>query len=420
MKILVVGGGGREHATIKALVGEGRELFCAPGNAGIANLATCVDIKTNDIEGIVKFATEEKIDLAIVSQDEPLVLGMVDALREAGIRAFGPNKAAAIIEGSKAFSKDMMKKYGIPTAAYEKFTDSEKAIEYVKQQNTYPAVIKASGLALGKGVIIAQNFEEAKEAIIEMLDGGKFGESGSEIVIEEFLTGTEVSVLAFTDGHCVRPMISSKDHKRAHDGDEGLNTGGMGVIAPNPAYTKEVEKQAYETILIPTIKAMNAEGRTFKGVLYYGLIITDKGPKVIEYNCRFGDPEAQVCLTLLKTDLLTIMNAVIDEKLSEIEVENEDGAAIIVMMCSGGYPEKYEKGKEITGLDENGQNDAFEYVYHSGTAKKDGKYYSNGGRVLGFVAKGKDVKDAQDNVYSNIDKVSFEKSFYRNDIGGKR
>ena len=420
MKILVVGGGGREHATIKSLVGEDRQLFCAPGNAGIANLATCVDIKTNDIEGIVKFATEEKIDLAVVSQDEPLVLGMVDALQKAGIRAFGPNKNAAIIEGSKAFSKDLMKKYNIPTAAYEKFTDSTSAIEYVKQQNTYPIVIKASGLALGKGVIIAQNFDQAKEAIIEMIDGGKFGASGNEIVIEEFLTGTEVSVLAFTDGHCVRPMISSKDHKRAYDNDEGLNTGGMGVIAPNPAYTAEVEKQAYEKILIPTIKAMNAEGRTFKGVLYYGLIITDKGPKVIEYNCRLGDPEAQVCLTLLKTDLLTIMNAVIDEKLSEIEVENEDGAAIIVMMCSGGYPESYEKGKEIKGLDENGQNSAFEYVFHSGTAKKDGKYYSNGGRVLGFVAKGKDVKDAQDKVYSNIDKVSFEKSFYRNDIGGKR
>lgn len=420
MKILVVGGGGREHATIKSLVGEGRQLFCAPGNAGIANLATCVDIKTNDIEGIVKFATEEKIDLAVVSQDEPLVLGMVDALQKAGIRAFGPNKNAAIIEGSKAFSKDLMKKYNIPTAAYEKFTDSTSAIEYVKQQNAYPIVIKASGLALGKGVIIAQNFDQAKEAIIEMIDGGKFGTSGNEIVIEEFLTGTEVSVLAFTDGHCVRPMISSKDHKRAYDNDEGLNTGGMGVIAPNPAYTAKVEKQAYEKILIPTIKAMNAEGRTFKGVLYYGLIITDKGPKVIEYNCRFGDPEAQVCLALLKTDLLTIMNAVIDEKLSEIEVENEDGAAIIVMMCSGGYPESYEKGKEILGLDENGQNSAFEYIFHSGTAKKDGKYYSNGGRVLGFVTKGKDVKEAQAKVYSNIDKVSFEKSFYRNDIGGKR
>ncbi len=420
MKILVVGGGGREHATIKSLVGEGRQLFCAPGNAGIANLATCVDIKTNDIEGIVKFATEEKMDLVVVSQDEPLVLGMVDALQEAGIRAFGPNKNAAIIEGSKAFSKDLMKKYNIPTATYEKFTDSKTAIEYVEQQNTYPIVIKASGLALGKGVIIAQNFDEAKEAIIEMIDGGKFGKSGNEIVIEEFLTGIEVSVLAFTDGHCVRPMISSKDHKRAHDNDEGLNTGGMGVIAPNPAYTTQVEKQAYEKILIPTIKAMNSEGRTFKGVLYYGLMITDKGPKVIEYNCRLGDPEAQVCLTLLKTDLLTIMNAVIDEKLSEIEVKNEEGAAIIVMMCSGGYPESYEKGKEIIGLDENGQNANFEYVFHSGTVKKDGKYYSNGGRVLGFVSKGKDVKEAQDKVYSNIDKVSFEKSFYRNDIGGKR
>ena len=420
MKILVVGGGGREHAILKSLSGEGRQLFCAPGNAGIANLATCVDIKINDLDGIVKFATEEKIDLALVSQDEPLVLGMVDALQAAGIRTFGPNKAAAIIEGSKAFSKDLMKKYNIPTAAYEKFTDSAAAIEYVKAQDSYPTVIKASGLALGKGVIIAQNFEEAKEAIIEMLDGGKFGESGKEIVIEEFLTGPEVSVLAFTDGHCVRPMISSKDHKRAFDNDEGLNTGGMGVIAPNPFYTEEVEKIAYETILIPTINAMNAEGRTFKGVLYYGLMITEKGPKVIEYNCRFGDPEAQVCLSLLKTDLLEIVDAVIDERLSEIEVVNEDGAAIIVMMCSGGYPESYEKGKEIIGLDANGQNDAFHYVFHSGTAMKDGKYLSNGGRVLGFVAKGKDIADAQNNVYSNIDKVSFEKSFYRHDIGGKR
>ncbi len=420
MKILVVGGGGREHAILKSLAGEGRQLFCAPGNAGIANLATCVDIKINDLEGIVKFATEEKIDLALVSQDEPLVLGMVDALQEAGIRTFGPNKNAAIIEGSKAFSKDLMKKYNIPTAGYEKFTDSAKAVEYVKEQNSYPTVIKASGLALGKGVIIAQDFEEAKEAIVEMLDGGKFGESGSEIVIEEFLTGPEVSVLAFTDGKCVRPMISSKDHKRAFDNDQGLNTGGMGVIAPNPAYTPEVEKEAWEKILIPTIEAMNAEGRTFKGVLYYGLMITPKGPKVIEYNCRFGDPEAQVCLSLLKTDLLEIVNAVIDERLEEIEVVNEDGAAIIVMMCSGGYPENYEKGKEITGLDEKGQNDSFYYVFHSGTKMADGKYLSNGGRVLGFVAKGKDIADAQNNVYSNIDKVSFEKSFYRHDIGGKR
>ncbi len=420
MRILVVGGGGREHATVKSLAKEGREIFCAPGNAGIANLATCVDIKTNDIDGIVKFATENKIDLAVVSQDEPLVLGMVDALENAGIRAFGPNKAAAIIEGSKAFSKDLMKKYNIPTAAYEKFTDSEKAIQYLQQQNSYPAVIKASGLALGKGVIIAENFDEAKSAVIEMLEGGKFGESGNEIVIEEFLTGTEVSVLAFTDGKCVKPMISSKDHKRAFDGDKGLNTGGMGVIAPNPAYTKDVEKQAWEQIFIPTINAMNAENRTFKGVLYFGLIITDKGPKVIEYNCRFGDPEAQVCLSLLDTDLLEIMNAVIDGQLDKIDFSNKEGGAIIVMMCSGGYPESYAKGKEIFGLNSDGQSDKFDYIFHSGTALKDGKYVSNGGRVLGFVCLGKDVKDAQNKVYANIDSVKFENSFYRNDIGGKR
>lgn len=420
MRILVVGGGGREHATVKSLAKEGRELFCAPGNAGIANLATCVDIKTNDIDGIVKFATENKIDLAVVSQDEPLVLGMVDALENAGIRAFGPNKAAAIIEGSKAFSKDLMKKYNIPTAAYEKFTDSEKAIQYLQQQNCYPAVIKASGLALGKGVIIAENFEEAREAVIEMLEGGKFGESGNEIVIEEFLTGTEVSVLAFTDGKCVKPMISSKDHKRAFDGDKGLNTGGMGVIAPNPAYTKDVEKQAWEQIFIPTINAMNAENRTFKGVLYFGLIITDKGPKVIEYNCRFGDPEAQVCLSLLDTDLLEIMNAVIDGELEKVNFSNKEGGAIVVMMCSGGYPESYAKGKEISGLNNDGQSDKFDYIFHSGTALKDGKYVSNGGRVLGLVCLGKDVKDAQNKVYANIDSVKFENSFYRNDIGGKR
>lgn len=420
MKILVVGGGGREHATVKSLAKEGRELFCAPGNAGIANLAKCVDIKVNDIDGIVKFAVENKIDLAVVSQDEPLVLGMVDALEKAGIRAFGPNKAAAIIEGSKAFSKDLMKKYNIPTAAYEKFTDVKNALEYLQKQNSYPAVIKASGLALGKGVIIAENFEQAQQAVREMLEGGKFGESGSEIVIEEFLTGTEVSVLAFTDGKTVKPMISSKDHKRAFDGDKGLNTGGMGVIAPNPAYTKEVEKQAFEQIFIPTIKAMNSENRKFKGVLYFGLMITDKGPKVIEYNCRLGDPEAQVCLSLLNTDLLEIMQAVIDERLEEIEFSNKEGGAVIVMMCSGGYPESYEKGKEIFGLDEKGQNESFDYIFHSGTSKKDGKYYSNGGRVLGLVCLGKDVKDAQDKVYANIDKVHFEKSFYRSDIGGKR
>ncbi|MEG1862098.1 MAG: phosphoribosylamine--glycine ligase [Oscillospiraceae bacterium] len=420
MKILVVGGGGREHATIKSLYGAGRELFCAPGNAGIENLATCVDIKTNDIDGIVNFAVKEKIDLVIVSQDEPLVLGMVDALEEAGVRAFGPNKAAAIIEGSKAFSKDLMKKYKIPTADYEKFTSSEKALAYVQEQNKYPTVIKASGLALGKGVIIAENFAQAKEAIVDMLDGAKFGQSGSEIVIEEFLSGTEVSVLAFTDGNCVKPMVSAKDHKRALDDDQGLNTGGMGVIAPNSAYTEEIEKISYESIFLPTIKAMKAEGRTFKGVLYFGLIITEQGPKVIEYNCRLGDPEAQVCLSLLDTDLLTILNAVIDEKLEDIQVKNKDGAAIIVMVCSGGYPEHYEKGQEIKGLDDKGQNSNFDYVFHSGTVRKSQGYFSNGGRVLGVLSLGKDVPSAQDKVYANIDKISFKDSFYRKDIGGKR
>ena len=419
MKILVVGGGGREHATIKSLVGEGREIFCAPGNGGIGALATNVPIKATDIEGMVDFCKKENIDLCVVSPDDQLVLCMVDAMENAGIRAFGPKKDAAIIEGSKAFAKDLMKKYGIPTAAYEVFTESDKAIEYVEKMGKYPVVIKASGLALGKGVIIAENYEEAKTAIVEMIEGGMFGESSSKIVIEEFLTGTEVSVLAFTDGKCIKPLTSAKDHKRALDGDKGLNTGGMGVIAPNPVYTKDVEERAINEIMIPTMEAMNKEGRTFKGVLYFGLIITEEGPKVIEYNCRFGDPEAQVCLSLLKTDLLTVMNAIIDEKLSEVEIETKDGACVCVMMVSGGYPGSYEKNKLIEGLDENGQCEDF-YVFHSGTTMKDGKYYTNGGRVLGLTYVGEDLKSAQDHVYNNIDKISFEKSFYRKDIGGKR
>ena len=412
MKILVVGGGGREHATVKSLAKEGRQLFCAPGNAGIANLATCVDIKTNDVEGIVKFAVENEIDLAVVSQDEPLVLGMVDALQAAGIRAFGPNKAAAIIEGSKAFSKDLMKKYNIPTAAYEKFTEVEPAIAYLQAQNSYPAVIKASGLALGKGVIIAENFEDAKEAVIEMLEGGKFGESGSEIVIEEFLTGTEVSVLAFTDGKCIKPLTSAKDHKRALDGDKGLNTGGMGVIAPNPVYTKDVEERAINEIMIPTMEAMNKEGRTFKGVLYFGLIITEEGPKVIEYNCRFGDPETQVVLPLLKSDLLTIMQAVSAGKLAETPVEFSDGAACCVVMASGGYPGSYEKGHVITipeGL--NAQ------VFVAGAALKDDQLVTSGGRVLGVTATADTLAEAVALAYKDVEKISFEKAFYRRDIG---
>ena len=296
MKILVVGGGGREHATVKSLVGEGRELYCAPGNAGIGTLAKNIDIDAKDIDGVVAFCKKEKIDLCVVSPDDPLVMGMVDALQKEGIRAFGPTKDAAIIEGSKAFAKDLMKKYGIPTAAYEVCTDSAKAIEDVKKLDKYPIVVKASGLALGKGVIIAENFEQARMAIFEMIDNGLFGESGSKIVIEEFLVGTEVSVLAFTDGKSIKTLTSAKDHKRVFDGDRGLNTGGMGVIAPNPAYTKEYEERAMKEIFIPTVEAMKKEGRTFKGVLYFGLILTQDGPKVIEYNCRFGDPEAQVCV----------------------------------------------------------------------------------------------------------------------------
>lgn len=419
MKILVVGGGGREHATVKSLVGEGRELYCAPGNAGIGTLAKNIDIDAKDIDGVVAFCKKEKIDLCVVSPDDPLVMGMVDALQKEGIRAFGPTKDAAIIEGSKAFAKDLMKKYGIPTAAYEVFTDSTKAIEYVKKLDKYPIVVKASGLALGKGVIIAENFEQARMAIFEMIDNGLFGESGSKIVIEEFLVGTEVSVLAFTDGKSIKTLTSAKDHKRVFDGDRGLNTGGMGVIAPNPAYTKEYEERAMKEILIPTVEAMKKEGRTFKGVLYFGLILTQDGPKVIEYNCRFGDPEAQVCLTLLKTDLLSIMEAVIDERLDEIEIETKEGSCICVMLVSGGYPEKYEKGKLITGLSRDGQHGDF-YVFHSGTVLKDGNYYTNGGRVLGLTYVGKTLKEAQDHVYKNIDKITFENCFYRKDIGGKR
>ncbi len=419
MKILVVGGGGREHATVKSLVGEGRELYCAPGNAGIGALAKNIDIDAKDIDGVVAFCKKEKIDLCVVSPDDPLVMGMVDALQKESIRAFGPTKDAAIIEGSKAFAKDLMKKYGIPTAAYEVFTDSAKAIEYVKKLDKYPIVVKASGLALGKGVIIAENFEQARMAIFEMIDNGLFGESGSKIVIEEFLVGTEVSVLAFTDGKSIKTLTSAKDHKRVFDGDRGLNTGGMGVIAPNPAYTKEYEERAMKEIFIPTVEAMKKEGRTFKGVLYFGLILTQDGPKVIEYNCRFGDPEAQVCLTLLKTDLLSIMEAVIDERLDEIEIETKEGSCICVMLVSGGYPEKYEKGKLITGLSRDGQHGDF-YVFHSGTVLKDGNYYTNGGRVLGLTYVGKTLKETQDHVYKNIDKITFENCFYRKDIGGKR
>ncbi|MCD7775156.1 MAG: phosphoribosylamine--glycine ligase [Clostridiales bacterium] len=413
MKIMVVGGGGREHAIIKKLRENKdiEEIYALPGNGGIAHDAKCVDIGAKDIDGIVNFAKENKIDFAVVAPDDPLVLGAVDALNDAGIKCFGPEKKAAIIEGSKIFSKNLMKKYNIPTAEYRVFSDAESALKYMDTAPV-PAVIKADGLALGKGVIIAETREAAKKAIHEMMEDKVFGESGTNIVIEEFLTGPEVSVLSFTDGKTVVPMVSSMDHKRAKDNDEGLNTGGMGTVAPNPYYTAEIAKECMDKIFIPTIEAMNKEGRTFKGCLYFGLMITPNGPKVIEYNCRFGDPEAQVVLPLLKTDLFTVMNAVADGRLSEINVEFSDEKACCVIMASEGYPVKYEKGCEIT-VDSGIEGD----IFVAGASLKDGRLLTNGGRVLGVTCKGKSLREAVDNAYKSVKKVHFGNAFYRRDIG---
>jgi phosphoribosylamine--glycine ligase len=413
MKIMVVGGGGREHAIIKALKKNKsvETIFALPGNGGIAADATCVDIGAKDIDAIVKFALDNKIDYAVVAPDDPLVLGAVDALNAVGIPCFGPDKKAAIIEGSKAFSKDLMKKYNIPTAAYEIFNDMDKALAYLDTVDA-PIVVKADGLALGKGVIIAQTIDEAKDAVRSMMEDKVFGASGDNIVIEEFLTGPEVSVLAFTDGKTVKPMVSSMDHKRAHDNDEGLNTGGMGTIAPNPYYTADVAKECMETIFIPTMNAMNAEGRTFKGCLYFGLMLTPKGPKVIEYNCRFGDPETQVVLPLLRSDLFTIMRAVTDGTLSETEVEFYDKNAACVIMASEGYPVAYEKGYEITIPD-----DIADCVFVAGAAHKDGKLLTSGGRVLGVTAIADSLKEAVDASYGMVERIHFDNAYYRSDIG---
>lgn len=418
MKILMIGSGGREHALIKKLLESPKceKLYCAPGNGGISRDAELVSIGVMDKEGMVKFALDNEIDLVFVAPDDPLAAGMVDAFEAAGIRAFGPNASAAIIEASKVFSKNMMKKYGIPTAKYEVFDDPEKAIAYVKAENTTPVVVKADGLALGKGVIIAQTIDEAVAAIKSIMEDKQFGDSGNNIVIEEFLTGPEVSVLAFTDGKCVKPMVSSKDHKRAYDNDEGLNTGGMGTVSPNPYYTDELADECMRTIFLPTIEAMNKEGRPFKGCLYFGLMMTPKGPKVIEYNARFGDPEAQVVLPRLKTDLVDICEAVIDGKLSELDIEWYDGAAACVVMASGGYPVAYKKGIEIFGLDENGQIDGA-IVYHAGTKYENGKFYTSGGRVLGVTAKAPTLDEALEKAYSAVKKISFEDAHYRTDIG---
>ena len=414
MDILVVGGGGREHAVIKALNKSRRsgKIYALPGNGGIAEDAECFPVKATDIEGIVRFARERKVDFAVVTPDDPLVLGCVDALEAAGIPCFGPTKDAAVIEGSKVFSKELMKKYGIPTAKSETFSEPEAAVAYLKNA-PYPAVIKADGLALGKGVVIAQNFEEAEAAVKNMMVDHVFGASGSRILVEEFLTGPEVSVLSFTDGNIVVPMLSSMDHKRAKDGDEGLNTGGMGTVAPNPYYTEEIAKECMEQIFLPTIRAMKAEGRTFKGCLYFGLMLTKDGPKVIEYNCRFGDPETQVVLPLLTSDLLEIMLAVRGGTLREDMVRFRDGAACCVVLASEGYPQKYETGFEIA-LPVCGEN---EDIYIAGAKREDGKLLTSGGRVLGAVATAEDLPRAVEAAYALAGRITFQNAYMRHDIG---
>ncbi len=415
MKIMVVGGGGREHAIIKKLKENKNitEIFALPGNGGMAEDATLVDIGAKDIDKQVEFALENGIDYAVVAPDDPLVLGAVDALTKAGIACFGPEKKAAIIEGSKVFSKNLMKKYNIPTAEYEVFSDLEKALEYLETA-PIPTVIKADGLALGKGVIIAETREAAKEAVRSMMEDKVFGESGSNVVIEEFLEGPEVSVLSFTDGKTVVPMVSSMDHKRALDGDKGLNTGGMGTVAPNPYYTDDIAKECMNKIFIPTINAMNAENRSFKGCLYFGLMITENGPKVIEYNCRFGDPETQVVLPLLESDLYTVMKATTDGTLADTEVKFSDGAAACVVMASNGYPQKYESGFEIK-ID----SEVKDKVYVAG-AKLDGNTLKTaGGRVLGVTDIANNLEAALEKAYKNVEKVSFSNAFYRKDIGKK-
>ncbi len=413
MKILVVGSGGREHAIIKMLKGNPKvtEIFALPGNGGIAADAICVDIGPKDIPAIVSFAVEKGIDYAVVAPDDPLVLGCVDALEEKGIPCFGPRANAAIIEGSKVFAKELMKKYRIPTAKYAVFNKLEEALSYLESA-PIPTVIKADGLALGKGVVIAKSREEAKNAVISMMKDRQFGASGERVVIEEFLTGPEVSVLAFTDGKTLVPMVSSMDHKRAEDGDTGLNTGGMGTVAPNPYYTESIAKRCMEQIFLPTIHAMNAEGRTFKGCLYFGLMLTADGPKVIEYNCRFGDPETQVVLPLLKSDLLTVMQATTNGTLSDTPVHFSDKSACCVIMASQGYPQHYEKGYPIS-MDETVSG----HVYVAGAVRKDGQLMTSGGRVLGVTAVENSLSDAVESAYRMVKKISFSNACYRRDIG---
>ena len=417
MKILIVGSGGREHAIAWAAARspKAEKIYCAPGNAGIAEYAECVDIGAMEFDKLAAFAKEKEIDLTIIGLDDPLVGGIVDVFEAEGLRVFGPRKNAAIIEGSKAFSKDLMKKYQIPTAAYETFTDPEKALTYLETAKM-PIVLKADGLALGKGVLICKDLEEAKAGVKTLMLDKQFGDAGNEIVIEEFMTGREVSVLAFCDGKTIKCMTSAQDHKRAKDGDQGLNTGGMGTFSPSPFYTKEVEAFCEEHIYQPTMDAMAAEGRPFTGILFTGLMLTEDGPKVLEYNARFGDPEAQVVLPRMKNDMIEVMEACVDGKLDEIELEFEDNAAVCVVLASDGYPESYEKGFEIRGLETFKEKDDY-YVFHAGTKFDGDKIVTNGGRVLGVVAKGDDLKAARANAYAATEWIDFANKYKRNDIG---
>lgn len=418
MKILVVGSGGREHALIKAMKQSARvdEIFCAPGNGGISKDAVCCPVSPMDLDGQLSLAKSKQVDLVVVAPDDPLAAGLVDLLEQNGIRAFGPSAKAAEIEASKVFSKDLMKKYNIPTAGYEVFTNSDEALSYIKLQNKYPTVVKADGLALGKGVIICADYAEAEAAVDSIMRDKVFGVSGDRVVVEEFISGPEVSVLSFTDGKTVKPMVSSMDHKRVFDGNRGPNTGGMGTISPNPYYTDEMAAHCMESIFVPTIEAMRKEGRPFKGCLYFGLMLTADGPKVIEYNARFGDPEAQVVLPRLRTDIIDIMDAVIDGRLDKIDIAWKPGAAACVVMASGGYPGPYDKGIKISGLSEKGQVNGAA-VYHAGTAYENGGFVTAGGRVIGVTAMGVDLDEALARAYDSVERISFKGAHYRKDIG---
>jgi len=418
MKILIVGSGGREHAIAWSVSKspKAEKIYCAPGNAGIAEYAECVPIGAMEFDALAAFAAEKEIDLTIIGMDDPLVGGIVDVFEEKGLRVFGPRKNAAILEGSKAFSKDLMKKYHIPTAAYENYDDPEKALEYLKTEAKFPIVLKADGLALGKGVLICNTLEEAEAGVREIMQDKKFGNAGDRMVIEEFMTGREVSVLTFVDGKTIRPMTSAQDHKRALDGDKGLNTGGMGTFSPSPFYTDEIDSFCREKIFQPTVDAMAAEGRPFKGIIFFGLMLTEDGPKVLEYNARFGDPEAQVVLPRMKTDILDVMEACVDGTLDKVDLQFEDNAAVCVVLASDGYPVKYEKNVPMYGFENFAGKDGY-YCFHAGTKFLDGQIVTNGGRVVGITAKGKDLKEARANAYKATEWIQFANKYMRNDIG---